>query len=28
MSYLTVVGVRFYELLRTTPGTVAGVIAP
>jgi len=28
MSYLTVVGVRFYGLLRATPGTVAGAIAP
>ena len=28
MSYLTVVGVHFYALLRATPGTVAGAIAP
>ena len=28
MSYLTVVGVHFYVLLRATPGTVAGAIAP
>jgi len=28
MSYLTVVGVHFYALLRAMPGTVAGAIAP
>jgi hypothetical protein len=28
MSYLTVVGVHFYVLLRAMPGTVAGAIAP
>jgi hypothetical protein len=28
VSYLTVVGVHFYGLLRTTPGTVAGAIVP
>jgi hypothetical protein len=28
MSYLTVVGVHFYALLRAMPGTMAGTIAP
>jgi hypothetical protein len=28
MSYLTVVGVQFYGLLRTTPGPAARAIAP
>ena len=28
MSYLTVVGVHFYRLLRATPGTATGVMAP